>query len=263
MNKALVLLLVLLAAGCRPATVYQLTTREPDARWHQGRQLIRREADGVSMVASFDRTWGRYLVFEVVIINHSDSTIMVEPRAFSYSVAAENGAIPDKLARPVAAVDPESELAQLDKWASAQQSSHEMNSMMNALGEVLDVAADIAEAGSRTDEEKSLDAQQDLGRAVERQNERQDHAATMTNLAVLRDYWASRALRRTELEPRQSIGGKIALPTNVLWKLEARHRSERGTGLWRTGPDGFNVLLRLDCPLGAARQVVEFDVRKL
>src|SRR5437762_8998561 len=127
------LLVLVLAAGCAPDSIFQLTSRDPDARWSQGLQLVRKESDGVSVVASFERSLGAYLVFDVTIVNRSDSTFLIEPEQFTYTLASSGKELATAARGPFPAVDPEDQLERLDKDVSALAASRATVAMLDAI----------------------------------------------------------------------------------------------------------------------------------
>lgn len=266
MRKLACLVLLLLSAGCEPAPILQLTSRDPDARWLEGQQLVRHESDGVSVVASFERSLGMYLVFQVTIVNRSDSTLRIDPRDFNFTLATSHGALRPAQQRPFPAVDPETELARIDKISSALESGHATGATLDAIGDLAEAVVGVATAGSKTKAEQEAEEKSDLERAIERHEADETHARTMASLAESRDYWASRALRRTQLGPRESISGKIALPAGPIPALLARpeHSTSITTVHDRTGlPPDAVLTLTLHAPTGCGARGMEFVVREL
>ena len=266
MRKLAYLAIILLAAGCGQDPVLQLTSRDPDARWLQGQQVIRRESDGVSVVASFSRSWGGHLIFDIMVANRSDSTLLIEPQQFNYTLASTRDGLRPAFRKPHAAGDPEVELARLDKHASEMESSHATSTMLNAFTDLADMVADLAETGSRTEAEEDRDAQLDLERAIERHQADEDHESTMASLSQRRESLATRALRRTHLGPGEWVSGKIALPVASIPRLLARPvRSGSITDFIdrsALAPDDTLTLI-LHLPIGAGTEGMEYVVRKL
>ena len=266
MRKLACLVLILLAAGCEPAPILRLTSRDPGATWFQGQQLVRHEADGVSVVASFDRSLGMYLVFDVTVVNRSDSTLLIEPQDFNFTLASSGGELRPAQQKPFPAVDPEAELARIDKVSSALESGHANGKMLEAVGDLAEAVVDVAGAGSKTKAEQDADEKRDLEQASERRQADETHERTMASLAESRDYWASRALRRTQLAPRQSISGKIALPAGPIPALLSRPTHANSITSFDDGAalaPGDILILTLHSPIRTNAEGMEFIVREL
>jgi len=255
-----------LAAGCAPEPVFHLTARDSDARWRQGRQWVRHESGGVSLVASFDRTLGGCLVFDVLVVNRSDSPILIEPEAFNFTLASSGRELRAALRHPYPAVDPEAQLARIDKYLSAIEAGHATGRVLDAIGGLGNAVLEVAEAGTRTEADQERDAQLDLERACERHEADEAHESAIATLSQARDYWASRALRRTQLDPRQSVRGKIALPTGPMGRLLAGIDRSRSitTFVDEAALTPREVLiLTLHSPMEAETEGIEFIVRRL
>src|SRR5260221_14788311 len=90
-----------------------------------------------------------YLVFDVTVVNRSDSTLLIEPQEFTFTLASSGGGLRPAQQKPFPAVDPEVELARLDKVASAVESGHATGAILNAIGDVAEAGADGAGGGAR------------------------------------------------------------------------------------------------------------------
>ena len=218
---------VLAAVGCQEAAVFQLTSREPDARWLLGQQVLHRQTEATFLEVSFHRSLENYLVFDVSIANNSDSTLLIAPEDFSYVLAPAHGELP---AGPsYAAIDPDAQIASLDRRAATEKAEHDTRVALGAAVDLTDMVAGLITSGSRTDDERSLDAQRDLEREAQRRVEDDDYESTVADLERLRDHWASGTLRRTHLSPRQSVGGRLALPAGPVRAFLGPPRRDRNS----------------------------------
>lgn len=261
MNRFVLALLLL--AGCTPAAVYHLDSREPDIRWFHGQELIRRESGGVSFVVSFHRCWSSYLVFDVEVINRSDSAILVEPEKFYYQLSVKYGDLEAALQQKFMAVNPETQLHMLDKQVSSEDARHQTFATMDAIAGVADLVVDIAEAGERTAREEDQDARRDFERAADRHTENVEYERTITNLGALRAYWASQVLRKTHLGPRQSVSGKIAMATFPIDAFLKGTFNNHATLRIRTDKVRPVYMLTMRCPVADSTFAVDFMIKKL
>lgn len=260
--KAALAVLLALVAGCVPAPLLRLTSRDADAHWLQGRQQVRRVSDGVTVHASFDRSSDRHIGFVVEVANRSDSTILLEPERFHFTLAHPGGDAPPALRGPFQALDPEARLERLDREAAAERARHGTAATLDAVTGVADAVLDTWQARTRTAEEEERDALHDLERAVERLEEADTHERTLFRLARARAAWTDRALRRTHLLPGREARGWIVLPAGPVHALlagPARPYSITGT----EPPAIAECTLTLHAPVGDRIHAMSWAVRKL
>jgi hypothetical protein len=81
-----------------------------------------------------------------------------------------------------AAIDPDAQIASLDKRAATERAEHDTRVTLGAAVDLTDMVAGLIAVGSRTDDERSLDAQQDLEREAQRRVEDDDYESTVADL---------------------------------------------------------------------------------
>lgn len=263
MKHVLVLSAILIISACSPAPVYHLTSRDTDVAWYHGQQLVRREAGGITLVVSFHRSWNSFLVFDVEIINRSDSTILVEPEKFHHRLSMKSGDATVGLTQKFAAINPEGQLALLDKASASEEARHQTMVALETIAEVADLVGDVAASGERTAEEEDRDERRDFERAASRHMEDVEYENTITNLSDLREYWATHALRKTHVGPRQSVGGKVAMAAYGVTAFMKGELSNRATTKLRSSKPRPEYVLTMVFPVGDTTHAVEYVVRKL
>src|SRR5260221_123105 len=117
-----------------------------------------------------------YLVFDVTVVNRSDSTLLIEPQEFTFTLASSGGGLRPAQQKPFPAVDPEAELARIDKVTSALESGHATGAMLDAIGDVAEAVADVAGAGSKTKGGRGARGKRGLGPAIRRPTAAGGHA---------------------------------------------------------------------------------------
>lgn len=210
---------IALLAGCSPAPVLRLTALEPSAPWQQGSQLVRRDSSGVVVTAAFERTWEGNLVFDLEVTNRSDATVVLDPVAIHYTVVPAEGARSGPAGRAVLALDPEQQLARLDRLVASENANQSTGLLLDMIGGVLEGAAALAARGTATEAEADEDQRRDLEREAARHRDDERHATTLATLADRRAYWARQALRRTDLAPGETAAGKVLLPAGPLGRV--------------------------------------------
>ena len=103
MRAVLIGILALLAGGCA-APAFDLVSRDPESPWLAGNRWVRTESSRATISTSFVHTLADHLVFEVEIVNHSDSALVVDPERFSYTLSSSARDLPVRLRNDVAAL---------------------------------------------------------------------------------------------------------------------------------------------------------------
>jgi hypothetical protein len=154
MRAVVIGILALLVGGCA-APAFDLVSRDPESPWLTGNRWVRTESSRATVSTSFDHTLADHLVFEVEVVNQSDSTLVVDPERFSYTLSSSGPDLPARLRRSVAAVAPATVVARLDREVSRIDKEYERGTDQGLLitaiaGAVLiaAVALDLIEFGA-------------------------------------------------------------------------------------------------------------------
>src|SRR5437899_534528 len=134
MRRVAIPVLAALAGGCASATLIDLASRDAGARWLAGHQWVRHESGQAAVIASYDRNWGSVLLFDVTVVNRSDSTLRIEPREFTFALSSTRD---EPQQDRFAAADPEAAIADLDQRMAAIESGHANAKMLDAVAGVL------------------------------------------------------------------------------------------------------------------------------
>jgi hypothetical protein len=110
--------LALLATSCAPVGVFDLAPRETSASSRVGSHWVGTESSQATVSASFERTWLDHLLFEVEVINQSDSMLVVDPAQFSLTLSGPTDAVSPKPPRRIAPESPAQVLARLERESS-------------------------------------------------------------------------------------------------------------------------------------------------
>ena len=260
MRPAALVILALLLTGCMTVPVYRLTSFDPGARWSHGRQWVVHDSGGVSVEVSYDRCWSQYVLFHVVVTNFTDTMLRVDPAQFTYEVAGEREHA-KRRSRRYPAVDLEEAIHRLDQLAASQQGAHATFGFLGLLSGAADLVNDIAESGKRTEEEQRQDDAEDAEREALRQDEQSEFESRMYSLEQERDRWATSALRKTDLAPGESVGGKLLLAAAPVQREVDTIDYARRTGgrkEWEKKPPAARLSLFTPAHLGGER--LEFSV---
>lgn len=212
-SKYLPVLFALLFIQCHvpPNAVMKLTADSPEAKWYKGKQILTIENEIVSIQLSFDRTSSDNYLFDVDVLNTSDSTLLVDPQKFYYSLID-----PKSRKNPVIvnARDPEVTILDLQKRYALNQSRVETEKMSYAFGYFLNAVGQTAALvkGDREASENFNQNYQDLEREEFLEDVRNQKIAE--SLESTSYIWEILALRKTTLRKNESINGVVFFPVN-------------------------------------------------
>ena len=259
-------ILALLCGGCA-APALDLVSRDPEAPWLVGQRWVRTESSRATVTASFDRFWLDRLVFRVEVVNQSDSTLVVDPSQFSFTLASSAGSLSPALRKRFTAEDPDKVRTRLENaspegggWAALMLVGAAAAVALTVLGGDL-VPAPPAEtqvespgyaSGSCTQPETS-DAGPDPPPAHddwEASNFDRERARSIRDL-----------LEPTELAPGASVSGEVWLPAKPLRKVLGAESSDLGHGITaRPAPAPADYALTLRTPDALGGQEIEYSV---
>lgn len=219
----LVSILLLIMSGCTPDPVYRMRadlTDDAQQNWFQGRQYVARGNADAEVTLAYERTVEDRHVFQIEVVNRSDTTVTVDPAHFRIlpgtalldpDVAAFTE-VPASDTLP--AVNPEEELLDIDLERERKEARAQTAAAFSLIEVTADAAGDLAAAanGGRTSEEQAADDLEDVERQVRFQSRREGHERDMRGLSDRRTYWAETVLRRTTLPPGGEARGRVFFP---------------------------------------------------
>jgi len=210
---SILIIISLIIIGCvRPYPVYDLKpVGEYNTRWLFGSEYIISESNGIVASAAFVRSNRNNLVFDLEVINGTDSDLLVAPESF-YFFPLISETLADTF--KVMAIDPEIQRKSLEKQISRKEADLSNQKITNFIADTSDLIGDIADSGERTIEEEQLDTEQDIERHVEAQREENSTRHEINNLSDQSQYWTNSVLRKTTLKPNEAIRGEVCFPTN-------------------------------------------------
>jgi hypothetical protein len=265
MRRVAMPLLGLLIAGCAPATqVFDLAPHGVDAVPADGPAAVRIESTPATFVATFAGMWADLLVFDVEVVNHTDSTLVLDPAAFSYTLASRTIHLAKSLRRPVAALTPELAAAGIDRVLGAQERQHAVAAGFQGMFDLVEFVFDVfgRDYSGPGEREAQLDADLDHADAHSLANHAFDEWAIQQRTT---EYDAkARMLHRTALPPGRAASGSLFLPGKVV--RDALGPDEPGDPRSITAPvsqpaNEFRLTLHAPAALGAQR--IDYALRRV
>lgn len=108
-------LLHLSATSCAPGRLFDLAPLDSgdgspvDALW------VETESSQSTVAASYERAWLDHLIFHVSVVNHSDTTLVIDPEKFTLALSSPDGPLTRKLMQPLQAESHERVSARLTR----------------------------------------------------------------------------------------------------------------------------------------------------
>lgn len=198
--------LALLAGGCASMPMYDLVPRGVEPPWLQGQHWVQSESEHATLMAAFDRTWADWLVFDVEVVNRSDSTLRIDPGEFSFTLSSSRGDLRAAIREPVHAVDPGSLMGTVDRWIPRVARDPAAVEMV----EPFRGSPALAESAQDRDDPPALET------TPPEEQGPLNYEQRMAELWMLRDRWASTVLVLTYLPPGHAVSGTVWLPA---WPL--------------------------------------------
>ena len=186
-----------------PQSILKLEPQQKDVKWLFGQSFATDSLYGIIYEVGFDRVVNNQYWFDFNITNRSNMPILIDPLTFSY--VALDSLLNVQTMAPIAAINPEDEIMNIDKELS-QNEAHKKNQLgVSLLAAGVDIATGIAVLSDDNPRNDNLrthllyDTQAD---AAENAMETQD-------LNQLREDWSSSTIRKTTLDCNYSMHGKV------------------------------------------------------
>jgi len=212
MGRAGVLVLVgtvVSLGGCATLPpVYQLSPSGGEVIWSAGRPVVQQERDGVQVAVAFAESAGDKLGLRVQIANVGAERFEVSARNVTFTACSST--MNASCAPTAWAIDPEAELARVDRQAHDEQASANATQGALAVLLVLNAVADVGAIASGHADRSTGSGTAATANLMD--SSAASHEHTMGKLQIERDFWANAALRRSTIDPAQAVSGIVMVP---------------------------------------------------
>jgi hypothetical protein len=204
--------------ACAPAPVLRLSPLSSETKWIYGKEFASSATDDLEIAVAFESMDEAAIIFDVEVTNLAGQPVLISPERFYYlSLAVPEDTI-SLVATPKrisSAIDPEFEILDLDKKISRENASYATAAGIDAIGSLIGLFVDIATIGKKKTEQEIKEEEQSKCEDERFRRERQiDHENSLANLKNEKAKWESTTLRRTTLDPEQSLRGRVYFPAN-------------------------------------------------
>jgi len=212
MRSLATVILALSTVGCAPAGLLQLAPRETSHSSQARAHWIATESSRSTVSASFERAWLDHLLFEVEVVNQSDSTLVVDPGLFSLVLTSSDDSPDRRPPNPVAPESSERVLARLERESVVAPGLSDAVLELAGLAFAMVVVATLVAGGEFPDLAPSASEEQE-------EPAPDPHVARRAEAVQALERLPRRLLDRTELAPGTSVRGGLWFPVRALRRV--------------------------------------------
>lgn len=207
----LFILILVVTAGCSSGQLYKVDPLD-EKELYNGREIVTKESENSIVSVEFDGLSEGQFIFYVDVQNLNNQPAIIDP-AEIFAEALQSDLLSNDHRFPIFnAVNPENEIDAINKGIKSRKTFHEIATGANAAFTLLSIIGTLADNNSRNDAHKIIHK---VGRWADVQiREEIDYDASMKEMETKRAFWRNEALRLTELEQDEVIGGLIFIPFN-------------------------------------------------
>lgn len=204
MRFLLIMMLVLLMSCYVPSSrVYNLSAKQNDAIWLNGKELVKLTEDNIEVIVNFDMVKHGIVSFDISIANNTDETVLINPVDFYCSVT--NRLEEEK---KINALDPEKLILNYDNQMEKLYAENKSDNQTELLFSLFDLADDIHnnnKTGEEIEQKKTTQKERD----EMYDNKEENYISNINRIANERDLLEHQALRKTTLFPDQKMNGTL------------------------------------------------------
>lgn len=179
---------------------------------YNGREIVTKENDAVSVSVEFDGQSENDFVFYVHIKNISDDTVLVTPRDIFIEALKKDLSEVDKRFGIMLAADPEIQLTHINKEKESRKTMHGVTSSLNAAFALVSIIADLSDNNKYGDGHKVI---RNVTVWADNQiREEINYSESMKHLESQKEFWGNEVLRNTDLIKGEEVGGLVFVPFN-------------------------------------------------
>lgn len=201
--------LSILVSCATPQAIIRMQPTDKNVKWFYGQAFASDTLLGIVVQAAFERATSDYNIFSLSFTNNSNMDYLVDPSTFYFEDVSTNTLNP----HIIKAIDPESILLDIDKQISQNDADIKNARISGAIITGTLVAATVALAVSDDDRPNhNRHNDPDLFIAAPIIIDNGNNYSNEVNISPLeqkRDTWETSTIRKTTLEPKYKVEGKI------------------------------------------------------
>ena len=211
LQKFIPLLFIMITAfGCAEMPVYKIVSEDEQKDYYQGREIVARNDDIAKTTLEIDGQSENNYVFYLTVTNNSSESLSVHPEDIYLELLDEekqpvfiNGQ------NTVYALDPETRINEINSDIKSRDTWHGFATGIN----IITAFVDVASALSDDYDHKGERVGNSIANGVDAQlNENSNYEYDIDNMKSDKNFWQNEALRITDLQPGETIGGLVFVP---------------------------------------------------
>jgi len=209
-NSQLLVFLILFAS-CAPLPVIRMNPLVENTEWDWGVEVVSLNQEGIEINLAYLQSTDQYLVFDLDIRNSSGEKILISPEQFYFEAFEQDTST--QLGGKVQAINPETQLLNIDRSIARENAEQSTELLMELTEMTVNTASGISNVG-KSRPQAEVEAEE-ISRQESRDWYRQEEVErefTFQSLNEQREYWANHILRKSHLDSRYQLRGRIIFP---------------------------------------------------
>ena len=208
---AVFLLTIFFFQSCfAPRNVIRLQPETENIKWLYGQQFISDSINGVIYEVGFSQTSGGQYWFDFSITNFSNLPILIDPANFY--IQPFNGRMQPMTEKKIAAVDPETEILEIEKKMLRNDARQRNQIGMGLVAATIDVATGIAVTTDDNPDNDHLRTHLTHHVMSMAAHDGATNAIHVQNLNDIKEAWETSTIRKTTLESNCNMKGRVFFP---------------------------------------------------
>ena len=207
--------------SCSTTSIMRLRPVEQESIWDGGKQIVKKEKDGLKVVVAYDGRFEKYMVFDVEVFNNTSQPLTISPKDFTFMPLDENKqnlvSEDGKYTYSYQGIEPQQQINYIAHEMATQETKIKRARVVNTFLFVGGIVALIA--GSSGHSENAWRTAR-LGEAVvqvaqiKRVIDHTNYYSKMDKLNREGQVWSQENFRTSTLQPGQSMRGGVFLEAN-------------------------------------------------
>lgn len=195
--------------------VMHLRPISDESAYFDGKEVVKAERDSIKIVASYNGSYDKYMVFDIEIFNNSDKALTISPKKFLLMPLNmdKNPLYPSDSTFIYQAIDPKEQLQHTEYAIKKQNAQLKTAKIVNTALFIGGIVAILSETGKRNSESTwraaTIGETMIQAASVKRMIDYENYYSNMDKINKEQHLWMNQAFFSTTLAPHTSLRGNI------------------------------------------------------